>query len=661
MVNKCDLTIAGVAPPEFRGTMPGLAFDIWVPVTMAKELGMLSERALRSRGNRTLYAVARLRRSVKLSAANAEALAFSRSLAAAYPKSNTGVTAMVLPVWQFHSAAPGLLLQPLRILMVISVLLLLIVCANLTNLLLARSVAREKEFTIRIALGAGGWRLSRQLLTEASLLAGAAAIGGLLLAAWMADALPALVPKINAPVTLGFQFSGRVLAFTILTCCGAALLSGVLPALLRLRSNVNEMLKDGGRSGSHGVQTHRTRNLLVISEVALATLALIGAGLFVRSFQSARAIDQGFDSKNVILARFYLSGSGFSAAQLQQFGQRLQERLREAPGVAGAGYADYAPLGSDSGPYEQIEVEGYTPARGESMNVNRFQVSPGFFDLMRIPLVAGRDFRAGDPLPAEGAAAGSGPGDRIAKEAGKVPPMVVNQSFARKYYGGGIALGRRVKVGPNWYGVAGVARDSKYFSVDEAPRPHFFLPFQGNNGLQVYFFIRTNGQPFALAAELRREVTAVDPRASSFDLMALSEWTGVTLLPQKAAASLTAGLGLISLLVAALGLYSVMAYAVTQRTREIGIRMALGAQPRDVLGDVLRRGLGLTMAGLALGLGASFLVTRVISGMLVKVSATDPATFAGGAAVLLAVSALASYVPARRATKVDPVVALRCE
>ncbi|MEO8596093.1 MAG: ABC transporter permease [Candidatus Solibacter sp.] len=645
-VNQRELTIVGVAPPEFRGTMPGLVFDIWVPATMAHELGMLSERALRSRGNRTMYAIARLRDGTTRQRASAEALAYSRSLAAAYPKSNTGVTAMVLPVWEFHSAAPGLLLQPLRILMAISVLLLLIVCANVTNLLLARSVARRKEFSIRLALGAGGWRLSRQLLTEAVLLASGAAVAGTLLASWMAEALPALVPKINAPVMLGIQFNARVLLFTVLTCAATALLSGILPALFWFRSDINETLKEGGRSGSQGAQTHRTRNLLVIGEVALATLALIGAGLFVRSFQTARSIDQGFDTRNVLLARFYLSGSGFTAPQIQQFSQRLQDRLRAIPGVEAASYADYAPLGSNSGPYDQIEVEGYMPARTESMNVNRTQVSPGYFPLMRIPLLQGRDFRLDDALPGDPA---------------KAPPIVVNQAFVHQYFGAGVALGRRVKSGRDWYTVIAVARDSKYFDVAEAPRPHFFLPFQGNTGQQLYFFIRAAGQPAALAAGLRREVVAVEPRASSFDLMAFAEWTGVTLLPQKAAASLTAGLGLISLLIAGLGLYSVMAYAVTQRTQEIGIRMALGAQPRDVLGDILRRGLALTAIGLALGLFASLVVTRLIAGMLVRISATDPLTFLGGAAFLLLVSALASYIPARRATKVDPVIALRCD
>jgi|BarGraNGADG00212_1021973.scaffolds.fasta_scaffold11440_1 predicted permease len=642
-VNQRELTVVGVAPPAFRGTMPGLAFDIWVPLTMGKELGMLGDSSLRSRTSRGLYALVRLRPGVDIAQARAEAVTFSRSLTAAFPKTNLGITATILPVWEFHSAAPGLLMRPLRILMVISVLLLLIVCANVTNLLLARSTARRKELSIRLALGAGGWRLSRQLLTEAALLAGAAALAGLLMASWMADVLPALVPKISAPIALGFSLDGRVLAFTILICTLAALLSGVLPALFWFRSDVNETLKESGRGGSRGVHSHRTRNLLVVSEVSLATLALIGAGLFVRSFQSASHIDSGMDRNNVVLARFYLSGTGLSTANQRQFCIRLRDRLRSVPGVEDASYSDYPPLGASGGPYDDVEVEGYAPARNESMNVNRYQVSPGYFGLLRTPLVEGRDFNANDDPKA-------------------APVIVVNQSFARKYFHGGAALGRRVRAGRVWCNVIGVARDSKYFDIAEAPRPHFFIPFLSvpSGGQQAYFFIKA-GQPDVVMAGLRREVMAVEPSAVAFDVMMLTDWTDITLLPQKAAASLAAGLGLISLLLAAVGLYSVMAYAVTQRTQEIGIRMALGAQPRDVLGDILRRGMGLTAIGLAAGLAASFAATRLIAGMLVNVSATDPATFAGGALFLVAVAALASYLPARRATKVDPMVTLRAE
>lgn len=643
-VNRQELTLVGVAPPEFRGTMPGLAFDVWVPATMAVQLGMLDDSAFRYRGDHRFYAVARRKPGVAIEQANAEAAAFAASLSAAYPKTNRGVSAAVLPVWKFHSGAPELLLGPLRILMAITVLVLLIVCANIANLLLARALARQKELSIRVALGAGAARLSRQLFTETLLLAAAGGLLALPLASVMGSLLPALVPKINAPVAVAFQLNGRVLLFTMLAGMLATLISGMAPLIFWLRADVNETLKEGGRSGTSGAHSHRLRGILVVSEVALATVALIGAGLFVRSFRNARSIYPGFDRTNVVMARFYLSTTGFATRDMLDFSQRLQSRLRSGPGIADAAYANYAPLGSSAGPYATVDPEGYVAAPDESRQINYYQVAPGFFSLLRIPLREGRDFLDSD--------------DRSSP-----PVMIVNHSFARRYFHGGNPVGRKVKFRGAWSTVIGLAQDSKYFNIAEAPRPHFFVPFRQYAGAdgQLYFFIRTASNPAPVMAGLRREVAAVDSSAGAFDAMLLVDWTEVTLLPQKVAASMLAALGLISLVLAAVGLYSVMAYAVTQRTQEIGIRMALGAQPRDVLADVLRRGMAWTITGLAAGIAGAFALARLVTAMLVKVSAADPITFGGTALFLAAVALLASYVPARRATKVDPMIALRCE
>jgi predicted permease len=643
-VNRRELTVVGVAPPEFRGTMPGLAYDIWVPVSMGVELGMLDESAFRYRWARRLYAVVRLKHGVSMERARAEAAVFAGSLAALAPKTNRGVSATILPVWRFHSAAPDLLFEPLRILMAISVLVLLIVCFNIANLLLARALGRRKEFGIRLALGASPWRLSRQMFTESLLLAGAGALAGLPLAFWTGDALPWLVPKINAPIAVGFQMNNRVLAFTMLTCVLAALVSGAAPALLWFRSDANQALKEGGRGGSQSAYSLRVRGLLVVSEVALATLALVGAGLFYRSFQNARTIHPGFDSSNVVLTRFYLASTGFSTRDTQQFCLRLRDRLRSDPGIANVSYADFAPLGGSAGPYNTIQVEGYVPGLDESMQVNRYVVAPDYFSLLRIPLLEGRDFIESD-------------------DSNTLPVMIVNQTFAQRYFHGASPLGRRVRCWGKWLTVVGLAKDSKYFNVAEVPRPHFFAPFrqQGGTDEQLYFFIKTARDPAPVMAGLRREVAEIDANAGAFDAMPLSEWLGVTLLPQKVAASLLVALGLIALVLAGVGLYSVMAYAVTQRTPEIGIRMALGAQPRDVLGAVLRQGIALTIAGLGIGIVAALAVTRLVASMLVHVSAFDPITFGGAAIFLAAVALLASYLPARRATKVDPMVALRPE
>ena len=570
-VNQREMTIVGVAPPEFRGTMPGLSYELWVPVTMGRELGLLSETVFQKRDYRNLYATARLKPGVPVEQANAEAARFSADLAAAYPKTNRGITATIQPAWKFHSGAPELLLKPLQILMAASVVVLLIVCANVANLLLARSFARRKELSIRLALGAGRQRLVRQLLTETLLLAGAGAIAGLPLAFWVEDLLPALVPKINAPAAVGFYLNGRILAFTMLTCALTALISGAAPAWFWARSDVNEALKEGGRTGSAGGRSNRTRGALVMAEVALAMVALTGAGLFLRSFQNARTTHPGFDMNNVVMARFYLGGTGYSTLQAQQFCLRLRDRLRSAPGVGDVAYAEYAPLGTSGGPYRTVQVEGYVPAPDESMDINDTIVAPGYFRLLRIPVLEGRDFLETDTYKSE-------------------PVIIVNRTFARRYFGDGYPVGRKVKCWGKWATVVGMVQDTKYFNVAEAPRPYFFAPFQQRWGTsqQLYFFIKAKGDPKTVLSGLRSDVSAIDPKAGAFDPMMLRAWSEVTLLGQKVAASLLGAMGLLSLVLAAVGLYSVMAYAITQRTQELGIRMALGAKPVQVLADVLR-------------------------------------------------------------------------
>jgi predicted permease len=322
----------------------------------------------------------------------------------------------------------------------------------------------------------------------------------------------------------------------------------------------------------------------------------------------------------------------------------LRERLLADPAIVSVTYSDYPPLGASSGPYSEVRVEGYMPGTRESMELNRYLVAPGYFATMRTPLVEGREFAATD--------------DRTAP-----PVMMVNQTFARCYFHGASALGQKIFYHGKWNTVVGVARDSKYFDIAEAPRPHFFAPYRQYAGTdsQLYFFIRTAGDPSPVMAGLRRVVAGVDPNAAAFDAMPITEWMGITLLPQRVAASMLGALGLIALVLAAVGLYSVMAYAVSQRTQEIGIRMALGARPRDVLGDVLVDGLSLTAAGLVAGIAGALVVTRLVSSMLVRVSAADPATFVGAALFLGSIALVASYLPAWRATKVDPMAALRCE
>ena len=640
-VNQRELTIIGVAPPEFRGGSPGLAFDIWVPINMAYALRATDQFLLSSRTWRGLFALARLRPDATMEQARAEIAVAARNLAAAFPPTNQGIGATILPIIESPVGAQALLRRPLQILMAVCAVLFLIVCANVANLLLARAVARQKEFSIRMALGCGRGRLTRQLLTETLLLAGGGALVGLPFAMWMGKSLVWLLPASNLPVGLDIQLNGRILGFSILACLIASLASGAAPALLSGRAGLSEALKEGGRGGGSGAHSRRMRSMLVISEITLATVALVGAGVFVRSFANASRSNPGFDPDHVLLSQFYLTGQ--TPEQTKQFSLRLRERLATIPGISVVTYADTAPLGFKGDRGHDVEIEGYASAVNESMNFSRTLVAPGYFSLMRIPMIGGRDFTEAD-------------------DEKSAPVMIVNETFSRRFFAGSNPLGRKVKVSAGTvFTVVGVARDIKYRSLVEAPQPYFYMPLKQRfrEGLDLFFYLRTAGNPNEAIATLRREVMAIGPATATFEATPLVEYITASLYPQKVAAKLLTVLGLTSLLLSAIGLYSVVAYAVGQRTHEIGIRMALGAQTVDVVSMIVRQGMLLTLVGLLTGCAGALAATRLVASMLVDVSSADPATFAVVLLLLGAVGFLASYLPARRAAKVDPLVALR--
>jgi predicted permease len=643
-VNRQQITIVGVAPAEFRGSVPGLTFEIWIPAMMGAQLNVMPDWMMNDRQTRSFMGIARLRPGVTLPQARAEMAALAKQMAVANADTNEGISATLLPVWKGHFGAQSLLLQPLRILMFLGAIVLLIVCANVANLLLARGATRRKEFSLRMSLGAGRMRLIRQLLSESILLAGLGALFGVPLALWMGNTLGYLLPPGVLPVVLNMQMNGDVLAFTVLVCVLACVISGVAPALQATRVELNEALNEGGRSGTTGAHSQRMRRTLVASEVALALVAIIGAGLFARSFQLARRINPGFDAQHVAVSHLYLSTSGYSVPQRKQFCRSLADRLRSQPGILSAAYADMVPMGFDTGPWEDLRILDYTPGRSENMKIYRNLVSPGYFDLLRIPLLQGRDFTEHD-------------------DEKSAPVMVVNQTFARRFLAGRNPIGYRVHGWGKWFTIVGVVRDSKYHTPNEAPMPYFYVPF-----LQVYredlaiaFYVRTAADPTQALPLVRREIRSMDPGVGLFESMPLTEFMGASLFAQKVAASFLSALGAIALVLAAVGLYSVMAFSVSQRTQEIGIRLALGARPADVLGLILRQGLLLTGLGLAAGVAASLAITRLASGLLIGVSATDPLIFIAAAMFLTAVAAMASLIPAYRATRVDPNTALRCQ
>jgi predicted permease len=599
---------------------------------------------LQDRNTRNFMLLARLAPGIVIEQARGEVQALANRMAETDADSNLGVGATVLPVWQSHFGTQAMLLTPVAILMGIGGVVLLIVCANLANLILARATGRQQEFSVRLALGARPWRLMTQLLTETLLMALIGSTLGLILANWLGGALRWLLPAVARPVMIAPPLDSHVFAFTAALAGIVTVLAGLVPALHSSRANFSDALKQGGRSGISGVHAHRLRGFMVISEVALAVVAMVGAALFLKSFERARTMDPGFAPEGVALAQFDFSTSGYDAQQTDTFCRRLRERLEQFPGVNAVSYDDSVPLGFHGGNWESLDVEGYVPAPNENMKIYRDLISPGYFDSMKIPLVEGRDFDWHD-------------------DSKSALVMIVNQEFARRFLPNHSVIGHKVHGWGQWFTIVGVAKDSKYHRVTENPQPYFYIPvrqiFRPEYGLT--FHVRTSGSVNEAIAAVRREAAAIDPAIVLFDAQPMTEYISASLFGAKIAANLLTLLSGIGLLLAAMGLYGVMAYSVVQRTREFGVRVAMGAKPRDILRLILRESGTLTLSGMAAGLILAALSARIVANSIYGVSPLDPLTYAAVGLVLVAVALAASYVPAHRATKVDPMVALRYE
>ncbi len=642
-VNRQQLTIIGVVPSTFHGTMSGLTFEMWIPMVMAAQLNTMPDWMLQDRQSRMFFGTARLKPGVSIARAQAEITSVAREMGKAFPSTNEGIEGAIFPVWKGHFGAPATMLGPLRILMAVAVVVFFIVCANVANLLLARATARQKEFGLRFALGAGRSRIIRQLLTESLVLAAMGAIVGAPLAMWMSQSLGFLMPPSSYPLTLSIPMSADVLLFTILLSILACVVSGLAPALTASRADLNDTLKEGGR-GSQGGRPQRIRGFLVAAEVALALVAIIGAGLFAKSFQMARQINPGFDPRGVVVSQLALGQLGYSVPDRINFCARLRDRLQSQPGVSAVSYADYIPLGIGDGSWEDLKIEGYVPARSENMKIYRTVAGPGYLDVMGLRLLDGRDFTEQD-------------------DSKNKPVIIVNRTFVQRFFGGRYAIGRQVHGWGKWFTIVGVVNDTKFFRPNETQRALFYVPFRQvyREDLPIALYVKSAGNPDDVIANIRREVHSMDAGAGVFAAMPLTEYIGFSLFAQKMAAALLGALGIIALILAAVGLYSVMAYSITQRTQEIGIRMALGAKPGDVIGLVIWQGMRLTAAGLLAGVIVAIAIMRLASGLLVNVSATDPLVFGIAAIFLAAVAVAASYLPARRATRIDPNTALRCQ
>jgi predicted permease len=637
-INRREVTIVGVAPPEFHGDFPGIALDGWIPVSLTGE---------RNRNARNFQAIVRLKPGVSISEANAEVATVAARLARAFPKTNEGIGARITPIWKSENGGvSSVLASPLAILAAACGLVLLIACANVTNLLLARSVSRQREFAVRAALGAGPGRLSRQLVSESLLLAALATLAGFPLALSLQDLPVYLVPPTGLPVYFVSHPNARVFLFAASVCLASALISGLLPAFQSVRQSVVDALKQGGRSDTQSGSSRRISGLVVAAQVGLAFAALVTLGLFLRSLSGLENTPPGFDHRNVTVGRLFLATNNYTVTEEQQFSRQLRERLLAAPGVTGAAYSDSIPLGFGLGKWNDVMVEGYASRPGENMGVHHASVSPGYFDVLRAPLLAGRDF---------------GPQDNA--DAPRV--MIVNEAFARRFFDRRDPLGHRVQIYGKPFTIVGMTKDTKYYSLSEAPLPYFYMSFDqvhggsGESGVAVY--ARTDRDVHGLVSVLRHEMSAIDPNSAGLTAMPLSDYISAAWFGPRLTSFFLGVLGVISILLAAVGLYGVMAHAVSQRTREIGIRVALGADREGVLRMVLRRGLLLALSGVAAGLAITLAATPLIAPLLYRVSPVDPVSTLEAAVFLFVVALLASLVPALRATRIDPIIALRQE
>jgi putative ABC transport system permease protein len=643
-LNRSPFTVIGVGTEAFHGTTL-MSPDIWVPMNMIATVNLSRDSGILDRRQSVwLMMGGRLKPGIALGEARAELDAIGRALEQEYPAANRGKGVRVTtqaPIPGNPAPVAGFV----AVLMGIVGLVLAIACANVAGVLLARATSRQREIAVRVAIGAGRWRVIRQLLVETLLLFAAGAAAGLFVARAMTTVIVSLLPALPLPVDVSLPLDGRALAFTAGLSLLCALLSGLVPAVHASRIDVVPGLKSESTGGPGKL---RLRSAFVVGQVAFSLVVVVIAGLFVRALDRAAAIDPGFDRRGVELAVLDLSLGRYTDETGLAFGRDLIERVRQVRGVQAATLIRVVPLiGSRMG-LGGIAVPGQPAPDGRRyFEADWNIIETGYFDTMRATLVAGRDFAASD-------------------RQGTTRVAIISETAARRWFPGQDPIGGTINqqmgdgTADRPLTIVGVARDSKNQSLDEPLRPFVYVPFQQVYTPRMTIAARTtNGQ--RVAAELRRVVAAIDPKLPVVTSETLEDYTALPLLPQRVAASVSGSLGVVGLLLAAIGVYGLTAYVVSSRTREIGIRMALGAEPRDVLGMVLRQGLRLTIAGASIGLVLAAVAGQVIASLLMGVGPMDGVTFAGASVLFVAIGVAACYVPARRALRINAMEALRYE
>jgi predicted permease len=643
-------TIIGVAPKEFFGTTVGQAPDLWVPLALEEQAPSSLWSGRHNKEHQSLYLIARLKNGVRAEQASAAVnLLFKQSLqerAGAQPSPDrlqaiARASIELTPVGRGLSTLRREFSLSLRILMAVVGLVLLIACANVANLLLARATARQKEFAVRLAVGAGRTRLLRQLLTESILLAGLGGIVGVMLA-WWGSRLLILMASAGAEVLpLDVTPNARILGFTLLVSVLSAVIFGTAPALRAVKVDLNSTLKSGKGSAQAASQS-LFGGALVVAQVALSLVLLVGAGLFVRTLINLQNLPTGFNQENVVLFRLYTFMLGYERAQFAPLLREVEEKVKAVPGVQAASFSAYV---FNQGQWTSRIFTGGPDQPEGQRSARQNIVGPDYFTTLGIPLLAGRVFGPQDT-------------DKSPKVA------VISEALARRFYPDSSPLGKRFGTygrPPDEFEIIGVVKDAKYMAVTEQWRPMVYYPHAQLSQPLDSFVVRFAGAPAAVVPQVRRAIQEANRNLPIDEVVSLSEHIGRSLTQQKLVARLATFFGLLALLLAGIGLYGVLSYTVARCTHEIGIRMALGAQSRDVLWLVLREAMKLVLAGSALGLLAAVYATRITERLLFGLRPNDPLSLAAATLLLLLVAALASYLPARRATRVDPLVALRDE
>ena len=642
-INQHPYTIVGVTPAVFQGSQTGLRSEIWIPIMMDAQL-LPQGDLLHDHHYFWLFVLGRLKPGVAPEQAQEEMTLRLKGEAKNYPEEHRGHDSVtVYPLWRSPFGANQFLSTLLPMLMTIAGLVLLLACANVANLMLVRAVGRRREIAIRMSMGASRWRLVRQLLVESLVLAMAGGVVALVLTFWTAGTFMKFIPATDFPISLSIRADRAVLLATILISVLTGVIFGILPALRSSSEAPVAVLKEDTGSTSGGLRKARLASGLVVAQISLSLLLLICAGLFIRSFMSAQQINPGFNSHNVLIASYDLFTAGYSKDSGAEFDRQLVAKLEALPGVQSVALSSRVPLGFGGGS-TSVKPEGYVLRPNESMETQVANITPNYFQTMQIPIVKGRDFTLQDTK-------------------GSQRVVIVNETFVDRYWPNQEALGKQLNsdLTNEWFTVVGVARNSKVNELNEKPMPFVYLPLCQVYRATMIINARVTGDPLAFGKTVEKTIHELNSDLVVFDITTLELREQIASFGQRIAGTFVGAFGLLALVLAAVGIYGVTAYTTRQRTHEIGIRMALGASKRDILRLVLGHGLRLTLLGLGLGLAVSFALTRYLRSLLLGVASTDALTFSSVAILLCAVALFACFIPARRAMRVDPIVALRYE